>query len=123
MAVGAAASVVGGVGSMMKDSEDDEGGAEMDMLSEESPTGSGFAPVIPTYTPAEGLLDYDRLRMPGPEVSGARGKLSQTSEFDAVFAIGVSVQVDVVMAVLSTWQQRWYKVTHLALPPLSLIHI
>ncbi|MDP1916622.1 MAG: DUF4139 domain-containing protein [Myxococcales bacterium] len=117
MAVGAAASVVGGVGSMMKDSEDDEGGAEMDMLSEESPTGSGFAPVIPTYTPAEGLLDYDRLRMPGPEVSGARGKLSQTSDFDAVFAIGVSVQLDVVMAVLSTWQQRSIKVNHLALPP------
>ncbi len=106
------------VGAMVKESADEGGDSEeMAMISEESPTGSGFAPVIPTYTPAEGLLDYDRLRMPGPEVPGARGKLSQTSEFDAVFAIGVSVQVDVVMAVLSTWQQRWYKVTHLALPP------
>ncbi len=106
------------VGAMVKESADEGGDSEeMAMISEESPTGSSFAPVIPTYTPAEGLLDYDRLRMPGPEVFGARGKLSQTSEFDAVFAIGVSVQVDVVMAVLSTWQQRWYKVTHLALPP------
>jgi len=102
----------------MKDSED-EGGAydKMEELSEESPTGSGFAPVTPTYTPAEGLLDYDRLRMPGAEVPGARGKLSQTSAFEAVFAVGVSVQIDVVMAVLSSWQQRWYQVTNLALPP------
>lgn len=91
---------------------DDEGGWGGD-----APTGSGFSPVIPTYTPAEGLLDYDRLRMPGAEVAGARGKLSHVSDFEAVFAVGVSVQVDVVMMLLSTWQQRAMKVASLPVPP------
>lgn len=96
---------------------DDEGGAPMMDLAEEEATGSGFAPVIPTYTPAEGLLDYDRLRMPGPEVRHARGKLSAASDFEAVFAVGVSVQIDVVMALLSTWQTRAHRVSSLSLPP------
>ncbi|MBL8923888.1 MAG: DUF4139 domain-containing protein [Myxococcaceae bacterium] len=113
--------VADAIGGAMRDEADDfaslpeeeaEGGWGGD-----APTGSGFSPVIPTYTPAEGLLDYDRLRMPGPEVAGARGKLSHVSDFEAVFAVGVSVQVDVVMMLLSTWQQRAMKVASLPVPP------
>lgn len=116
-AVGGAVGAVAASAVMSRD--EDEGGADgfADALSEESPTGSQYAPVIPTFTPAEGLLDYDRLRMPGAEVAGARGKLSQVSEFDAVFAIGVTVQVDVLLAVLNLWQQRTSMVQSLALPP------
>lgn len=115
----AAVGAVGAVGSAVMSRDEDEGGDDgfADKLEQESPTGSQYAPVIPTYTPAEGLLDYDRLRMPGAEVAGARGKLSQVSEFDAVFAVGVTVQVDVLLAVLSLWQQRTSMVQSLTLPP------
>lgn len=119
-AVGGAVDAVGAVAaSAVMSRDEDEGGADgfADALSEESPTGSQYAPVIPTFTPAEGLLDYDRLRMPGAEVAGARGKLSQVSEFDAVFAVGVTVQVDVLLAVLNLWQQRTSMVHALPLPP------
>ncbi|MBL8938050.1 MAG: DUF4139 domain-containing protein [Archangium sp.] len=119
-AVGGAIAVAGPVAaSAVMSRDEDEGGSDgfADKLEQESPTGSQYAPVVPTYTPAEGLLDYDRLRMPGAEVAGARGKLSRVSEFDAVFAIGVTVQVDVLLAVLNLWQQRTSMVQSLALPP------
>lgn len=108
---------VGAVGAVMARDEDEGGDGYADALEQESPTGNQYAPVIPTYTPADGLLDYDRLRMPGADVAGARGKLSQVSEFDAVFAVGVTVQVDVLLAVLNLWQQRTSTVQSLALPP------
>jgi hypothetical protein len=108
---------VGGVGTLMVDADDAGDVYEaMDVLSQESPTGSGTAFLIPAFTPAESLLDYDRLRMPGVEVASARGKLSRASEFESVFAVGVSVQVDVVLAALATWQQRLTTLSHLALP-------
>ncbi len=119
-AVGAVGAVGAVAASAVMSRDEDEGGGYdgfADELSEESATGNQYAPVIPTFTPAEGLLDYDRLRMPGADVAGARGKLSQVSEFDAVFAVGVTVQVDVLLAVLSLWQQRTSTVHALALPP------
>lgn len=117
-AVGGAVGAVGAVAASAVMSRDEEGGdGYADALEQESPTGNQYAPVIPTYTPADGLLDYDRLRMPGADVAGARGKLSQVSEFDAVFAVGVTVQVDVLLAVLNLWQQRTSTVQSLALPP------
>lgn len=118
-AVGAVGAVGAVAASAVMSRDEDEGGADgyADLLSEESPTGSQYAPVIPTFTPAEGLLDYDRLRMPGADVGGARGKLSHVSEFDAVFAVGVTVQVDVLLAVLNLWQQRTSMVQALSLPP------
>lgn len=119
--LGGMARAVGAVAAsaVMSRDEDDGSGYEgaADELSEESPTGSQYAPVIPTFTPAEGLLDYDRLRMPGAEVAGARGKLSRVSEFDAVFAVGVTVQVDVMLAALNFWQQCTAMVQTLPLPP------
>lgn len=121
--LGGMARAVGAVGavaaSAVMSRDEDEGGADgfADAPAEDSPTGSQYAPVIPTFTPAEGLLDYDRLRMPGAEVAGARGKLSRVSEFDAVFAVGVTVQVDVLLAALNLWQQYTSMVQTLPLPP------
>lgn len=96
--------------------DDDDGGAPEEAWDEEA-TGTSFLPVIPTYAPADDLLDYERLRMPGPEVSSVRGRLSRVSDFEAVFAVGVSVQVDVVLAVMRRWQAHALEVASLELPP------
>lgn len=88
-------------------------------LDEEPITGSGLMQHLlsPTFTPAESLLDYDRLTMPGADAGNARGRLARANEFDFAFAVGVSVQVDVVVALLASWQQRAGKVLQLGLPP------
>lgn len=99
------------VAAPMADFADDEGatGADLSALAEPS---AGLQ-----YQPAEGLLDYERLAMPGPEVHGARGKLSAVSEHELAFAVGVSFDVSVVVSLLSTWRQRCLAVDLLDLPP------
>ncbi len=46
-----------------------------------------------------------------------RGRLTPASPWDSVFAVGVSVQVEVVTAVITQWQLRASRVHELPLPP------
>jgi Domain of unknown function (DUF4139)/N-terminal domain of unknown function (DUF4140) len=60
-------------------------------------------------------LDYARLTMAGLE-SSSRGRLSPMGEWDALFAVGVSVQLDVVVGLVAAARQRAWGVTSLPLP-------
>ncbi len=62
--------------------------------------------------------DYSRLAMGAPENPGHRGKLTNASEWDFAFVAGISVQIDVVMAIVSRAQRAAHEVQSLALPSL-----
>lgn len=63
--------------------------------------------------------DYARLTMPPASAgSGSRGRLTQASEWDFAFIAGLSIQIDVVMAVVSRAQHTAHGVSGLALPAL-----
>lgn len=61
------------------------------------------------------LQDYDRLTMAGPS-GPSRGRLRPMGEWDAVFALGISVQLDVVMEVMASARQASLAVRGLELP-------
>lgn len=89
----------------------------MDSFDDEGATGSDLSAFMPSYQPAGDLLDYDRLTMPGPDAGSARGRLSAGAPFDFAFAVGMSISVDIVVATLATWDERWEQVEDLDLPP------
>ncbi|MFT3708574.1 MAG: DUF4139 domain-containing protein [Archangium sp.] len=64
--------------------------------------------------------DYARLMMPAFENVGfaARGRLASASEWDFAFVAGLSVQVDVVMAIVTRAQRTANQVNSLQLPAL-----
>lgn len=82
----------------------------------------GFGGAMPEPEPAAGLAasfgDYARLAMSPPEGGSSRGKLTQASEWDFAFVAGISVQIDVVMAMVSQAQRHAYGVQSLSLPAL-----
>jgi hypothetical protein len=95
---------------------EDEGGD----FGAEEPTGSGLArapQAPPPFSVAEELLDYGRLVMPGPDQGSARGRLTPSGPWASVFAVGVSVQVDVVMVLVEQFQARASAVERLTPPP------
>lgn len=108
--------VAGAVGAVFSSSDDNlaDGAFGFD---EDEITGVGIALPEPRYAAAENLLDYDRLRMPGPTVHGLRGKLSTASELELAFVAGVSVQLDVVLALVQSSHQRAIVLSQLPLPP------
>jgi hypothetical protein len=81
----------------------------------------GAAPQAPAPTPAPSLepelKDYARLVMAGIERPAARGRLQPMGEWDPAFAVGVSVQLDVVMVVVNTAGAKARSVGDLAVPP------
>ena len=93
---------------------DDDEGASMDLgagyekeakLDESSPA-SGLA---------ENLSDYDSLVMP-ELAANQRGRLQPVSPWASAFAVGVTVQVDVVMHVVDVARSKANDVTYLPLP-------
>ena len=112
----------GGFGGMSRDTfaADEESAPEMDELSlGEDEGGGGYGPPEPEPVglPAS-FGDYSRLAMGAPESRGQRGRLTNASEWDFAFVAGVSVQVDVVMAIVSRAQRAAFEVQGLALPSL-----
>jgi hypothetical protein len=92
--------------------------ASMD-YGEEEPTGGALlrAPAQPEFSMGTELLDYDRLEMMGAEQPGSRGRLSPATPWASVFAVGVSVQVDVVMLLIDAVERRASSVGLLPMPP------
>jgi hypothetical protein len=92
--------------------------ASMD-YGEEEPTGGALlrAPAQPEFSMGTELLDYDRLEMMGAEQPGSRGRLSPANPWASVFAVGVSVQVDVVMLLIDAVERRASSVGLLPMPP------
>ncbi|MCA3013596.1 MAG: DUF4139 domain-containing protein, partial [Myxococcaceae bacterium] len=87
-----------------------------DELPEDEPSGEVFVP--DGVVVEERFLDYGRLVMAGPERGGgARGRLSPIGPWDSVFAVGVSMQVDVVMVLVEQWVERARAIDRLSLPP------
>ena len=123
----------GGLGGLMKKSdksyerqeEEADMAPEMDMLSsldeDEGGYGGGDEPA-PAEPEAAGLAstfgDYSRLAMGPPEAHGGRGRLTSASEWDFAFVAGVSIQIDVVMAIVGRAQRAAYEVQQLSLPSL-----
>lgn len=95
----------------------DDGG---DDYGAEEPTGGAAlkGPGVPPAFVVEGdLLDYTNLIMPGPDQGPGRGRLSPAGPWASVFAVGVTVQVDVVMALVEQFNRRAASISHLAPPP------
>lgn len=116
----------GGLGGLLSRSMDrEEEAPELDDLSEEEGGGGyggdSFEPAPPEPEPvglAAGFGDYARLAMASPESHGTRGKLINASEWDFAFVAGVSVQIDVVMAIVGRAQRSAFEVQNLSLPAL-----
>jgi hypothetical protein len=82
---------------------------------------SGSRPIasahkVPAFVPDDSFMDYDRLVMPGQAGPERRGCLTTASEWQYAFVTGVSVQVDVFLAMVARASQRANLVTSLALP-------
>ncbi len=96
--------------------------AELDegFVDEEPASGELAMPAdapSPAIVPMEALLDYDRLTMPrAHDGSAPRGQLQPANEWELVFASAVSVQVNIVSAVLARAQQAAAQVEYLPLP-------
>lgn len=94
--------------------------SELGMSLDEGGGGYGSEP---EPEPAAGLAtafgDYARLQMAAPEAGSNRGKLTNASEWDFAFVAGVSVQIDVVMAIVTRAQRAAMSVQGLALPSLT----
>ncbi|MFZ5439469.1 MAG: DUF4139 domain-containing protein [Myxococcota bacterium] len=93
---------------------------DMDMLSE---GGAEFAPEPEPEAPGQAGLDtsfgdYARLMMGPPEARPTRGRLTAANEWDFAFVAGISVQLDVVLAVVARAQRLASSVQSLALPAL-----
>lgn len=101
----------------------DEAPAEEELsleLGGDAPSGGGGAfaaapPPEPELTVDEALLDYDLLRMPGP-LEPHRGRL-QPGSIVALQAVALHVQLDVLMAVITTSESAARAIDRLALPP------
>lgn len=63
--------------------------------------------------------DYARLCMGPPEARSQRGRLTNANEWDFAFVAGVSLQIDVVMAIVSRAQRQAMSVQSLALPSMG----
>lgn len=113
-----------GLGGMMREEAVEEMAPEADefMDSEGGGGGFGFADEPAMLPSAPGLDaqfgDYARLRMPRHERGPGRGRLTSASEWDFAFVAGLSVQIDVVMAVVVRAQNNANQVAHLTLPSL-----
>lgn len=70
----------------------------------------------PPLSPQAELMDYDRLVMPGPAAPARRGRLQPASEWEFAFAVGVVVQVDVVVALINRALAEAQRVGSLPLP-------
>ncbi len=68
-----------------------------------------------TPIPDAAALDYDRLCIVGPDQPGARGRLVPMPAFG--IAVGVHVQVDVILALVEQAQRRAASLRSLPLPP------
>ncbi|MDX2015309.1 MAG: DUF4139 domain-containing protein [Myxococcaceae bacterium] len=94
---------------------DDEGGD----YGHEEPTGAGLrgpgAP--PAFVVQDDLLDYGNLIMPGADQPARRGRLAPAGPWASVFAVGVTVQVDVIMVLVEQFNRRAAFVSQLAPPP------
>ncbi len=109
----------GGFGGLMREEMADDVEAMAD-FDGDAPGDDFEAPEPSPEEPPAGLAasfgDYSRLAMGTPENSGSRGKLTNASEWDFAFVAGVSVQIDVVMAIVSRAQRAAYEVQNLSLP-------
>lgn len=99
---------------------DDAPMAELDMLSESMADEGGSAeepePVEAGPALDASFGDYARLAMAPPESRAQRGRLTNASEWDFAFVAGVSVEINVVMAVLARAQSTAFSVQSLSLP-------
>ena len=124
--------IVGGLLRKMAPADDgafSESAPEMDELldEEQAEGGGGFGADAfggaQEPEPAAGLAasfgDYARLAMSPPTGGSMRGKLTQASEWDFAFVAGISVQIDVVMAMVGQAQRNAYSVQGLSLPSLT----
>ena len=120
LAPAAVAGPKGGGGLMREEMVDDlesmadqDGAAPGDDFEVPAPS-----PDLPPAGLAASFGDYSRLAMGRPENSGSRGKLTNASEWDFAFVAGVSVQIDVVMAIVRRAQRAANEVQNLSLPAL-----
>jgi len=96
--------------------------ADMAMDDEvgEAPSGAMAMPAEappPELVPDHALMDYDRLQMqPSTDGRGPRGRLKRGSDWQFAFVSSVSVQVDIVTAVLMKAQREAGEVENLTLP-------
>ncbi len=92
----------------------------MDDEAGEAPSGAMAMPAEapePELVPDHALMDYDRLVMqPANDGSGPRGRLKRGSEWQYAFVSSVSVQVDIVTAVLVKAQREAGDVEYLPMP-------
>lgn len=97
----------------------EEAEAAPDMM-DEGGDGLGYdAPATPESALSSAFGDYAKLTMPGPDAAPAsRGRLTDASVWAGVF-VGVSVQVDVVMALVSTAQRAAREAQLASLPSLT----
>ncbi len=110
----------GGAGAPMADL-DDEAVYESEGGEPEAPDGYEGLPEAsePAHGLAEGLGDYARLTMTGPDGGAQRGRLVPASPWEFAFVAGVSVQVDFVVAMIGRAQRAAFEVSSLSLPPLT----
>ncbi len=111
----------GGLGGVMSDEMVDD----VESMADEDGAAPGADFEVPEPSPdlpAAGLAasfgDYSRLAMGAPENPGSRGKLTNASEWDFAFVAGVSVQIDVVVAIVRRAQRAANEVENLSLPAL-----
>lgn len=85
-------------------------------MAEAELADDAFATAPPsTPIPDAAALDYDRLSIVGPDEPGARGRLVPSPAIG--IAIGVHVQVDVIVALVEQAQRRAMALRSLPLPP------
>ncbi len=96
--------------------DEDDAMAELSESVSDDFTSFGGAPDVPQFGLDAALLDYSRLTMIGVEGGGRRGQLRPMGQWDAMFAVGVSVQVEVVVSLVAAAQQRARSVGALGLP-------
>jgi hypothetical protein len=96
--------------------DSDDEGAMAEELSESDSFSSLSEPSAPAFGLDAALLDYSRLTMIGVEGGGPRGQLRPVDQWDSMFAVGVSVQVDVVMTLVAASLGRARAVSSLSLP-------
>lgn len=93
----------------------DEAPAEM-MAEEESTTGD--YDIEPETRLDSSFGDYARLTMPDPTSAPNRGRLTEMSQSAAAF-VGVSVQIDIVMAMVTTARNLASEAQYATLPSLT----
>lgn len=104
---------------MMEDMPPEEEAMAAASFDDEGGTGEyeiGAPAPEPETTLGRSFGDYSRLSMPSP--SAGRGRLVEAPTWSGVF-VGVSVQVDVVMALVSTAQRLAGNAQYVSLPSLT----